>query len=174
MIRNFFFLLLLSAPAQASIFVEPSLGLDYGSAGTSTTENGATTTTSGNIIGYNLGAKAGFRRMFLAVGAEFDESKLKNDTGGSFVGVTDLGAFVGVYLPLVHVWAKYIFSSKTTYEKGNGYGFGAGIPLLLLFSLNFDYTARKYSTYTGSLPAGSSYGGNIDTYALSVSFPFSF
>jgi hypothetical protein len=158
--------------AFSAIWIEPYLGINI--SGQYKLDSAGTTRDYDNYPLF-LGGRLGGAVTIFQFGLDYMKSagvELEGDTNK--YKITELGAFVGVKLPLlVRGYIEYIISSEfsdtnATYDEGSGFKAGIGYTGLPLVIINVEVRQVAYDKYNGG-------GRDMDnkSTALTVSLPLS-
>jgi hypothetical protein len=157
--------------AHAGVFLEPSLGVEWGSSNqlflfANDPQNKSENIFDNKYYGITAGAKLGYLYETLYVAPQFEMGN-----------TTDLSLVVGIlFKGMAEAWMGYIFQSKDNISKGTGMKVGAGIALSQYVQLNAEYVDRNFNEYTGT-PKGSgsfTYDGRSKSYKVFLSCPIVF
>lgn len=164
--------------SRAGFYIDPHIGyVMSGDVG----QPGDTNSGIGGATGF--GSKIGFKTLGLSYGLDYQAYGLEDEnTPASQIDTTEMGFFIGYSLPLIRVWATYVFSSEgentttspaATYS-GGGYNIGVGYTGLPLISINLE---MKYQSWDEAEAFGAtatvSPAIDYEATVLSISFPFS-
>lgn len=192
-------LLILSGPVSVmadsdslGLFVEPMVTYELGS--TSTNYPSPLRSSSGNIDGLGVGARAGFHfsEVLFAAGdlrysmPRFDDSSVSYNAKAV---ATNWGLVVGMQMPTLglRVWGTYVLGGELNpeassgldvkFSRAQGYRIGAGFRVTAV-SLNLEYQALRYDSTTleqlGPFSSGATLDGVVHenkSWLASVSFP---
>ncbi len=151
-------LFVLANQAQASVLVEPYLGLSIGAGGeakldTATYDYSFSTATYGGRLGYQW-----FGAM---VGLDYSLQKFTMQKEGPGVAQkldadrSQIGLFLGYDFPLlIRGWMTYYLSGEIDmgserFSGASGYAVGVGLKALPLLSFNLGYRSITYDKYSG-------------------------
>jgi hypothetical protein len=163
----FFSLFLFFQDAQASLYIDPSIGITL-SGELEDTDFDNSPVTIGSRLGYSsLGLIFGLS-YFQTAGIDFENNSADYD-------MTEIGVFAGYEFPiLVRAWAAYMLSGDlesggTKYEDLSGLKLGFGYTGLPFLSINFEMKQYEFGELNGA-----DVERDFNAYVLSVSLPWSF
>lgn len=161
------FLFLISFQSQASVFLEPQVGYSYGSFSGETNDPGLIIV-SQDIKGLSYGAKAGVQWGVLQIGADYLQTKFKDEEGDSDT-MSEIAGLLGLRFNWFRMYGGFIFDAKSEDQEGDGTKFGLTFYALTHLALNLEY--RKI-TYDQEKMAGFTVDTDYSAVALMASVPF--
>lgn len=184
-----------NAISAGGLFLEPSVTYESGT--TDVNYPSPLSNSSGELVGFGLGARVGFHVseiVFLGADVRYTKSQFTDSSVNydSESTGTNWGPVVGVQMPIVglRIWGSYILGAEldpekdgsfdVKFTKGTGYRLGAGFRLTAV-SLNLEYQQIKYDSATlqqlGPFSSTNAFDGvdlESQLWIASVSFPFEF
>ncbi len=171
---------MLSITALADIYVEPSLGYNFGSYEAKLTA--PLPAAPGGTSGLGLGLKAGYSIATFFGGLDVQYNMLSSDPDSASQPEDDLketliGISGGMDLVLIRAWLGYYFSGSgksddVEFKSGSGFKIGVGYSLLPMVSLNAEYFITNYDDVTEA--SGFVQEMDFKNLLVSVSVPLSF
>lgn len=167
--------ILLCETTYAGLYIEPNLNYMISGKNKDNTPGGR----DSDLSGLQYGARAGMSFTMFSFGVDYTLGKISADDDVTKVDLdtSELGAFARVGLPLLQVYAAYLFNAKADFTvggtdgsyKGSGYKLGVGYTGLPFIAINLEYKVIKYDDGSFS-PIDSDLSGIL----IGVSAPFTF